>query len=183
VSILKVARIGHPAVRAPARPVTSAELRSREVQRLLDDMVETMHEYDGVGLAAPQVHVGLRLAVIEVAPGDDRSERAVPLTILVNPQTGPAGDETALGWEGCLSVPGLRGQVPRLAALRLSALDRDGKPVVLDAKGFFARVIQHECDHLDGTVYLDRMREMRSLCFLDEFDRFVLAGDADGEDG
>jgi len=174
MSILKVARIGHPAVRSAARPVTPEELRSPEIQRLLDDMVETMHEYDGVGLAAPQVHVGLRLAVIEVQGSDERSESEVPLTILVNPEITPLGHDSLLGWEGCLSVPGLRGQVPRLAWLRLTALDREGRSFATEAAGFFARVIQHECDHLDGRVYLDRMRDLRSLSFIEEFERFVL---------
>jgi len=173
VSILKVARIGHPVVRTPARPVEREELVSPQLQRLIDDMVETMYEYDGVGLAAPQVHVGLRLAVLEVPASDERSEAAVPLTVLVNPVVTPVGDETVLGWEGCLSVPGLRGRVPRLARLRLQALDRAGTAVDLEAAGFFARVIQHECDHLDGNVYLDRMLDLRSLCFLQEFHRFV----------
>jgi len=174
VSILKVARIGHPVVRTPSRPVEREELASPRLQRLIDDMVETMYEYDGIGLAAPQVHVGLRLAVIEVPASDERTEAAVPLTVLVNPVFTPVGEETVLGWEGCLSVPDLRGQVPRLARLRLQALDRTGSPVDMEATGFFARVIQHECDHLDGNVYLDRMKDLRSLCFLHEFHRFVV---------
>jgi peptide deformylase len=182
VSILKVARVGHPVVRSLARPVDPAELQSRELQQLLDDMVETMHEYEGVGLAAPQVHVGLRLAVIEVAGADTRAEQAVPLTFLVNPELEPLPGEHVLGWEGCLSVPGLRGQVPRHARLRLKALDRAGRPFETEAEGFFARVIQHECDHLDGRVYLDRMHGLQSLSFLDEFERFVLA-EHDGEQG
>lgn len=180
MSILKVARIGHPLVRATARAVTPEELASREIQQLLDDMVETMHEYEGVGLAAPQVHVGLRLAVIEVPASDARAEPGVPLMFLVNPEISPPVDApTQLGWEGCLSVPDLRGQVPRLARLHLSALDRDGKPFVTEADGFFARVIQHEYDHLHGRVYLDLMRDLRSLSFLHEFERFVVAADED----
>ena len=174
MSILKVARIGHPVVRATAVPVAPELLASRDFQRLIDDMVETMHDYDGVGLAAPQVHRGWRLAVIEVPPSDDRAEDAVPLTVLVNPVVTPLGDEKVTGLEGCLSIPGLRGAVPRFARLRLEALDRDGRPYTVEATGFFARVIQHECDHLDGDVYLDRMADMRSLSFLREFERFVV---------
>ena len=170
--ILKVARIGHPVVRSPARPLTDAEIASPDLQRLIDDMVDTMHEYDGVGLAAPQVHVGLRLAVLEVPASDVRAEDAVPLMVLVNPVVTPLPGEKVVGWEGCLSIPDLRGQVPRFSRLRLDARDRAGKPFRVEASGFYARVIQHECDHLDGQVYLDRMSDMTSLSFLNEFRRF-----------
>ena len=180
MAILKVARIGHPAVRAAARPVLPEELRSRELQRLIDDMVETMHEYDGVGLAAPQVHVGLRLAVIEVTAHDERADEAVPLTVLVNPKLTPVGTRQQLGWEGCLSVPDLRGRVGRHQRLKLAALDRKGRPYEVEAGDFFARVIQHECDHLDGRVYLDRMSDMRSLSFLREFERHVIGDTPEG---
>jgi peptide deformylase len=171
--ILKVARIGHPVVRGEARDLTKSEIRSADVQRLIDDMVETMHEYDGVGLAAPQIHVPLRLAVIEVEGDDERTRDAVPLTVLVNPRVTPLGDERVDGWEGCLSVPGLRGVVPRHRRLRLDALDRQGRPWSVEAEDFFARVIQHECDHLDGSVYLDRMNGMRTLAFLQEHERYA----------
>jgi peptide deformylase len=175
LAILKVARIGHPAVRARAAEVPPGRVESPEIQRLIDDMVETMHEYDGVGLAAPQVHVGLRLAVIEVSGDDDRTREAVPLTVLVNPVVAPlpSGGETVDGWEGCLSIPDLRGLVPRFRRLELRALDRRGKPWRVEAEDFFARVIQHECDHLDGGVYLDRMKGLRTLSFNDEWDRHV----------
>ena len=173
MAILKVARIGHPVVRARAKPVPQPEILSRDIQRLIDDMVETMHEYDGVGLAAPQIHVGLRLAVIEVTASDERSEDVVPLTVLVNPVVKPLGSDRVTGWEGCLSIPDLRGRVPRAARVRLEARDRKGKPYSLEADDFFARVIQHECDHLDGNVYLDRMQDMKSLTFIKEFERHV----------
>jgi len=175
VPILKVARIGTPILRAPAKPVEAAAIRSGSIQRLIDDMVETMYEYEGVGLAAPQVHVGLRLAVIEVPADDERSEVSVPLTVLVNPVVTPLAEEIEVGWEGCLSIPELRGEVPRLKRLRLDAWDRDGEPYSLDADSFFARVIQHECDHLDGNVYLDRMQGMRSLSFQRELRRALEA--------
>lgn len=177
MSILKVTRLGHPVLRTPSRPVTPAELASSDVQRLIDDMVETMYEYDGVGLAAPQVHVGLRLAVMEVPEADDRAREAVPLTVLVNPEIAPLGDEKELAWEGCLSIPELRGQVPRWSRLRLKALDRDGQPFSYEAAGFHARVIQHECDHLDGSVYLDRMDGLRSLSYQRELERYALPPD------
>ena len=180
--ILKVARIGHPVIRRPARDLTRDELRSPDLQRLVDDMEETMHEYEGVGLAGPQVHLGLRIAVIEVPGSDARSIEAVPFTVLINPRVTLLGDEKVDAWEGCLSVPDLRGHVPRWRRLRLEALDRRGKPYSLEAADFFARVIQHECDHLDGSVYLDRMRDMRTLCFLPEFERFTRHPDDDEED-
>ena len=173
MGILKVARIGHPAVRARAVDLTAEQIAAPETQRLIDDMVETMHEYDGVGLAAPQVHVGLRLAVIEVAADDERAREAVPLLVLVNPVLRPIGKATVEGWEGCLSIPDLRGAVPRFRRVELRARDRHGKAFRVEAEDFFARVIQHECDHLEGSVYLDRMKEMRTLSFLDEWDRFV----------
>jgi peptide deformylase len=171
--ILKVARIGHPVVRTRAEDVPADRIRSRQFQRLVDDMVETMHEYDGVGLAAPQVHAGLRLAVIEVSGDDERAREAVPLTVLVNPRIRPLGKDTVSGWEGCLSIPDLRGVVPRHQRLELRALDRHGKPFRVEAEDFFARVVQHECDHLDGSVYLDRMEDMTSLAFLEEWERYL----------
>jgi peptide deformylase len=173
MSILKVARIAHPVLRSPAKPVPKSAFRDPLFQKLVDDMRETMYEYEGVGLAAPQVHEGLRLAVIEVPGSDERSQAEVPFMVLVNPVVTPLADELENGWEGCLSIPDLRGVVPRLKHLRLEALDRHGKPYSLEARDFFARVIQHECDHLDGGVYLDRMKDMRSLTFIKEFEDHV----------
>lgn len=170
MSILKVARIAHPVLRSPAKPVRKDAFRDRLFQKLIDDMRETMYEYDGVGLAAPQVHEGLRLAVIEVPGSDERARDEVPFMVLVNPVVSPLDDERESGWEGCLSIPDLRGMVPRWKRLKLEALDRDGKPYSLEAEGFFARVVQHECDHLDGDVYLDRMPDMRSLTFIKELE-------------
>jgi len=173
MSILKVARIAHPVLRAPAKPVRKEAFRDRLFQKLIDDMRETMYEYEGVGLAAPQVHEGLRLAVIEVPGSDERARAEVPFTVLVNPVVTPLDDHQESGWEGCLSIPDLRGVVPRWKRLTLEALDRDGKPYSLEAQDFFARVVQHECDHLDGNVYLDRMADMRSLTFIKEFEDHV----------
>jgi peptide deformylase len=173
MSILKVARIGHPVIRTAAKPVPKEAFRDPLFQKLVDDMRETMYEYEGVGLAGPQVHESWRLAVLEVPASDDRTRAEVPFMVLVNPVVTPLGDEREAGWEGCLSVPDLRGVVPRLRKLRLDALDRDGRPYSLEAADFFARVIQHECDHLDGNVYLDRMSDMRSLTFIKEFEDHV----------
>jgi peptide deformylase len=174
MSILKIARIGHPVVRTVAKPVPKKAFGDPAFQKLIDDMRETMYEYEGVGVAAPQVHVSLRLAVLEVPSSDDRPESAVPFTVLANPVITPLDDELENGWEGCLSIPDLRGVVPRIKRLKLEALDRHGKPFTLEASDFFARVIQHECDHLDGQVYLDRMADMKSLTFIKEFEAHVL---------
>ncbi len=173
MAILKIARIGNPVVRARAKNVDPAAIPTRDFQRFLDDMVETMHEYDGVGVAAPQVHVSLRVAVLEVPAGEGRGgRRGVPLSVLINPTVTPLSKKLQLDVEGCLSVPDLRGVVPRFEKIRLDALGRDGKPYSITASGFHARVIQHECDHLDGGVYLDRMDGMKILGFLDEMERF-----------
>jgi peptide deformylase len=175
MAILKVARLGHPILREVARPVPREHVRSAEIQRFIDDMVETMREYDGAGLAAPQVHTLLQIAIIEV-DGNPRYPDApgIPLTVLVNPVVTPLTEETEDGWEGCLSVPDMRGMVPRATAVRLQGLDREAQPVDLVAKDFFARVIQHETDHLRGIVYLDRMRDLSTLTHIAEWKRHWL---------
>jgi peptide deformylase len=168
----QVARIGNPVLRRVARPLPASAPGSPELEELIEDMIAAMREEEGVGLAAPQVSESVRLVVIEVPALDGDPE--VPLTVLINPVVTPLGEERAMGWEGCLSVPDLRGKVPRWQRVRLQALDRSGRPVDVEASGFFARVIQHECDHLDGIIYLDRMEDMSTLCFLPEFEAFVV---------
>lgn len=175
MAILKVARLGHPILRQEARPVPPERIRSPEIQRFIDDMVETMREYDGAGLAANQVHTLLQIAVIEVEGNPRYPEAAdIPLTVLVNPVVTPLGEEMAHGWEGCLSVPDMRGMVPRYTEVRLQAYDRDGQGTDLVAKDFFARVIQHETDHLNGIVYPDRMRDLSTLSFIAEWNKYWL---------
>jgi peptide deformylase len=175
MAILKVARLGHPVLRQQAQPIPVDAIRSADVQRLIDDMIETMREYDGAGLAANQVHALLQVAVIEVAANPRYPDAPqVPLTVLINPVVTPLTDEMEEGWEGCLSVPDMRGRVPRLTAVRLECYDRDARRVELVAKDFFARVIQHETDHLNGIVYLDRMRDLSSLAHLAEWQRYAL---------
>jgi len=169
MSILKVARMGHPVLRQNARALDKQALKSPALQQLIDDMIETMHEYAGVGLAAPQVHQSLRLFVAQLDP-DGRGEGEA-ITI-VNPQIDVIGSDTIEGWEGCLSIPDIRGMVPRAAEIKLSALDRHGKRLEIDAKDFPARVIQHETDHLDGVLFVDRMKSFETLTFLDEFGRY-----------
>src|SRR5262249_1181235 len=151
---------GHPVLRAPARELTRQEVLSPDLQRLMDDMVGTMRDADGLGLAAPQVYEGVRLLVTEVRSSrpDDPEEPAMPLMVLANPTIVKASKQMADGWEGCLSIPDIRGMVPRHQAITVDALDRQARPVMVDLKGFFARVIQHEIDHLDGVLFLDRMK-------------------------
>jgi len=175
MAVLKVARLGHPVLRKVAEPVSPEAIRSPDIQRLIDDMFETMDDQDGAGLAAPQVHVSRRVVIygVEHNPRYPDAE-PVPLTVLVNPHITPVGDEQVEDWEGCLSVPDMRGMVPRYATVRVEAFDRDGRPLRFTATDFHARVVQHECDHLDGRVYLDRMRSMETLSFLPEFHRYWL---------
>lgn len=181
MAILKVARMGHPVLRAKARPLSASEIRLPEVQRLIDDMFETMREYQGVGLAAPQVHESLRLFVAGFARDEDEAEddddgelddRDVPLMALINPEITPIGREVAEDWEGCLSIPDIRGRVPRPRQISVKAYDRHGKRIEMKASGFTARVIQHETDHLDGVLFFDRMARFESLTFLEEFGRY-----------
>lgn len=174
MSLLKIARLGHPKIRQGAEPVSSEELLSREIQRLIDDMVETMRDANGVGIAAPQVHVSKQIIVIEVSPENPRypNQAPVPLTVLLNPTIADHVETTEEGWEGCLSVPDLRGFVPRWTKVSVSGLDRRGQSVQLDADGFFARVIQHEVDHLHGRVFLDRLPDLKTLTHLREYDQF-----------
>jgi len=169
MSILKVARMGHPVLRERARPVERSAFRDPLFQKLVDDMIDTMHEYHGVGLASPQIHEGLRLfvALLDDEPGPD-SEAVV----VINPEIAPVGATTQEGWEGCLSIPDIRGMVPRFTEITMKALDRNGKAVELRLKDFPARVAQHETDHLDGILFFDRMTSMASLTFLDEYSRF-----------
>ncbi len=170
MSILKVARMGHPVLRSKTAPVDRAALRTPAMQKLIDDMIETMNEYHGVGLAAPQVHEEVRLFVasLDMERGEEPSE---PIAI-VNPEIVPVGSEIVEDWEGCLSIPDIRGKVPRFREIRVKALDRDGERIELRAKGFSARIIQHETDHLDGVLFFDRMRAFETLTFLDEYSRY-----------
>jgi len=173
MAILKVARLGHPVIRTPSEAVPKETIPSAGLQRFLDDMVETMREYDGVGLAAPQVHVSKQIAVIEVA--DNRrypGEKPVPLTVLINPRILAASKKQPADWEGCLSVHEFRGRVPRAESIEVEAYNRKGEKVKFQAQGFFARVIQHECDHLAGKVFLDRMPDLSTLTHLHEFMRY-----------
>jgi peptide deformylase len=175
MSILKVARMGHPVLRAMARPLERAEIRSAPVQKLIDDMLDTMSEYHGVGLAAPQVHEGLRLFVAMLDSGEDDDKGAEPKDepfAIINPEIAVVGQEIVEDWEGCLSIPDVRGRVPRAKEIKVRAFDRSGERIELSAHGFPARVIQHETDHLDGVLFFDRMKTFDTLTFLDEYARY-----------
>ena len=161
--------MGHPVLRERARPLDKSDIKSAVIQKLIDDMIDTMHEYHGVGLAAPQVHEGLRLFVAML---DDDPDAKSEAAVIINPEIVPNGSEIEEGWEGCLSIPDIRGMVPRYTDIRLKAVDRTGRTIELPLKNFPARVAQHETDHLDGVLFFDRMKSFNTLSFLDEYSRF-----------
>ena len=178
MAIRKVARLGHPVLRAPCRELTRAEIRSHVTRRLVDDMRETMAEYDGVGLAAPQVHEPVRLAIIEFDPGDaerDLDDAKTSFTVF-NPKTTVLDPTPAGYWEGCLSVPGMRGFVERPCRVQVDYLDGTAKPATVVADGFLATVFQHELDHLDGVLYVDRLADPKLFAFNEEFNRYIAEG-------
>jgi peptide deformylase len=184
MSILKVSRMGHPVLRARAKPVDPADIKLPRIQQLIDDMFETMQEYQGVGLAAPQVHASVRIFVAGFAPrrdeeDDDEDDDGVPLMAMINPEITVVGREIQEDWEGCLSIPEIRGRVTRAQEIAVKAYDRKGRRVQMTARGFTARVIQHETDHLDGVLFLDRMESLETLTFLDEFSRYWSPRDRD----
>ena len=180
MSILKVARMGHPVLRAKARTVDKAELKNPVFQNFVDSMIDTMYEYSGVGLAAPQVHESVRLFVA-MLDADGRGDGDA--TVFNNPEISVKGDQVVEGWEGCLSIPDIRGRVPRAQHISVTALDRTGKRFELDLKDFPARVVQHETDHLDGVLFFDRMRQLDSLTYLEEYSRYhTRQDDEDDED-
>ena len=163
--------MGHPVLRAKARALDKAEIRSAAIQKLIDDMLDTMSEYHGVGLAAPQVHEGVRLFVAALDSGDDDEEEAEAIAV-INPEITIVGSDVVEDWEGCLSIPDIRGRVPRAREIKVRALDRTGARIELSAQDFPARVIQHETDHLDGVLFFDRMKSLVSMTFLDEYARY-----------
>jgi peptide deformylase len=172
MSILKVARMGNPVLRARARPVEPSEIQRPGFQKLVDDMIETMNECRGIGLAAPQVHENVRLIVVGIQDDDDEDEASLEIVPLINPEITALGSELVEGWEGCLSIPEMRGRVSRAAVIRLQALDRRGRRIDRTLEGFPARVVQHEADHLDGVLFVDRMRSLDTLTYMDEYARF-----------
>ena len=181
MAILKIARMGHPVLRLRAAEV--ADPSSPAIATLVDDMIETMHDASGAGLAAPQVHVSLRVVVFHVPAHRAQADtlpRPEGITVLLNPVIEPLADETETGWEGCLSVPGMMGAVPRFRRIRYNWTAPTGERLTREADGFHARVVQHECDHLDGILYPQRMTDMSLFGFSDEMQkRFAEAANAD----
>lgn len=177
---LKIVQVGDPVLRQSARTLTTKEIASEEIQRLIVDMRETMHDAPGVGLAAPQVGLAIQLAVVEdreellkdASPEvlTERERRPVPFHVLINPRITYAPDPTIVFFEGCLSLPGYTALVPRTRIVRVECLDEHGKPKVIEASGWYARILQHEIDHLSGCLYIDRMRS-RTFGTLDNFNR------------
>lgn len=183
MAIRKVARLGHPVLRQVARELSPAEIRTPAIARLVDDMIETMHEYGGVGLAAPQVHESVRLAILEFDLDDERYEiaRPQPLVVVFNPRVGVL-DATPHGfWEGCLSVPGMRGYVERPRKIQIEYLDREARLQRIVAEDFLATVFQHELDHLDGVLYVDRIADKTKLAFTEEYQRYHVRPDAEAD--
>jgi len=175
MAILKIARMGHPVLRRVAVPVTDPT--TPELRRLVSDMWDTLNDADGAGLAAPQVYASVRLVIFRLPPErcQNEPEAAVDATVLFNPEIKPLGDDAREGMEGCLSLPTLRGIVPRHLKIRYRGIDAEGEPIERVATGFHARVVQHEVDHLDGILYPERMSSLRMLSFEDQW-RHFLAG-------
>jgi peptide deformylase len=215
MSILKVARLGHPVLRERARKVDRNEITTPAFQKLIDDMLETLDEYDGIGLAAPQVHESVRLVLVgihesrkdadqehgearrgteehEEAQDEDleraghsddddvEDEKMLSVYALIDPEITPIGREKEEDWEGCLSLPGLRGRVKRPNEVKLVALDREANRIEMHLHGYPARVLQHEADHLDGVLFIDRMDSFETLTFLEEYAKYW-AKTADGD--
>jgi len=176
MAVRPIVRLGHPSLRTPAKRVEAERLRQPELQALIDDMIDTMREASGVGLAAPQLGIDLQIFVYEVpgAATEEAPAAPAPVAVVVNPMLEPEAGDLVYDWEGCLSIPGLRGLVPRHPGVRVHGIDRHGEPVDVALRGLAARVAQHEYDHLNGVVYLDRMRDLRSLTFEEELERYLL---------
>ncbi|MGQ0811565.1 MAG: peptide deformylase [Nitrospiraceae bacterium] len=167
MALLKIAKLGNPVLRKPALPVDIQEIKQADFQQLIDDMLETMHEEEGIGLAAPQVSESRQVVVMEY-----KGDGGFPQTVLINPTIVYYGPNQVENWEGCLSVDGLRGKVPRPSMVRVKAQDRYGSPLDFEAFGLYAVCIQHEMDHLIGKVFLDRMTDMSTLSQMEEFDQY-----------
>jgi len=179
MAIRKVARLGHPVLRQPCRALSTKEILSDEMSRLVSDMIETMHEYGGVGLAAPQVHEPIRLAVIECEGMNERYQVAAqqPLLVIFNAKITVLDAQAHGFWEGCLSVPGLRGYVDRPRKVRIDFLDAKAQRQSIEAEDFLATVFQHELDHLEGVLFVDKIADVKRFAFIEEFQRYHIDDD------
>ena len=176
MAVRKIIRMGHPALRQPASEVAREDIGCAAMHRLVADMIDTLHDYGGIGLAAPQINEGIRLAIIEVPGGPTRygELRNQPLTVCINPEIEIQDPESEGHWEGCLSVPGLRGFVERPRGIRVAYTNLRGERESVTAEGFLATVFQHEFDHLDGKLYVDHIADPHKLVFEDEYVRYIL---------
>lgn len=184
MAILKVARMGHPVLRRVAEKVNPKDVKSAEMQQFIDDMIETMHEYSGIGLAAPQVHRSIKVSVVEINDDNPRyknNKLSSGLHVFINPEVTALSKEMNAYWEGCLSVPGMRGLVARPNKIKVKYLDRQGKPQEITAQDFMATVLQHEFDHLEGKLYIDKLVDTTKLVFEEEFDKYWLPNAEDAE--
>ena len=174
MAVRKIIRMGHPNLRIPAEPVPADTIGTPALGALIDDMVDTLHDYGGIGLAAPQIDEPLRLAIIEIPGGASRygEIEAMPLTVFINPTIEVLNAAAEGYWEGCLSVPGLRGFVERPQHVRVDYTDIEGAEKSLELEGFWATVFQHEFDHLDGKLYIDHIKDTTKLVFEEEFARY-----------
>ncbi len=173
MAILKVAQLGNPVLRKKAEPVPQDIIRSAGVQSLIDDMIDTMREYNGAGLAAPQVHESVQIIVLEAGENPRYKDAPeVPLTIIINPKIVSFSEEMEEDWEGCLSLNDLWGLVNRAVEITVTGFDRKGEQILIEAEDFFARALQHEIDHLHGKVFIDRMSDFTSLSFGKEYHRY-----------
>lgn len=175
MTVRLIATVGHPILREPARPVEPGSLDTPEKQEFIDDLIETMRYYSGAGLAAPQVMTSERIVAIEVHANRRYPYKPdIPLTVLVNPEIEALSQETFTNNEGCLSVPGMRGETQRLVEIGVRALDRHGRPFEREVRGLSAVTFQHEVDHLDGVLFLDRVDDPTTFSTWEQFERFGL---------
>ncbi len=184
MAVRRIIRMGHPTLRQRARELTAEEIVAPVTRALIDDMNDTLHDYGGIGLAAPQINESIRLAIIEIPGGPTRygELEAVPLTVFANPEITVQDDSLAGHWEGCLSIPGLLGWVERPQHISVSYTDLDGQQQIIEPQGFLATVFQPEFDHLDGHLFVDRMTDSTRLVFEQEFSRYLSVDQASEPD-
>lgn len=187
MAIFKIARMGHPILSAPAKAI--GDPTAPNWKHLITNMTETLEDASGIGLAAPQIHRPFRLIILHIPTErmdikddevedvheDETASATVPLTVMFNPEIEPLSEEMDLGWESCLSLPGLAGEVPRYTHIQVKYQDLDGTALTFEARNFHARVIQHECDHLDGILYVQRMTDMSSFGFTEDINKARIA--------